>query len=104
PAHQRGVTLAYFRGAFGPGFRALDHESALGADRHDHRVLHHLRLHETEDLGAEVVGSVAPTDATPGDLAAAQMQPLHARAVDVDFVERAGPGEEFDPLRMNLDR
>ena len=42
--------------------RALDHEPALGADRDDQRVLDHLRLHQAEDLGAEVLAA-GPTTA-----------------------------------------
>ena len=42
---------------------ALHHEAALRPDRHDHRVLHHLRLHQAEHLGAEVLAPVRPADA-----------------------------------------
>ena len=42
---------------------ALQHEAALRADRHDQPVLQHLRPHQAEHLGAEVVEAVAPADA-----------------------------------------
>src|SRR5688572_22544215 len=35
-------------------------EAALGAGRHDHRVLDHLRLHQPEYLGAEIIAPVGP--------------------------------------------
>ena len=49
--------------------RALEHEPALRADRHDHRVLDHLRLHQAEDLGAVVLEPVRPADAAARDRA-----------------------------------
>ncbi len=52
------------------GHLALQHEAALRAHRHDHRVLDHLGLHEAQDLGAEVVVAVAPADPAAGHHAA----------------------------------
>ena len=40
------------------GGRALEHEPALRAHRHDDRILDHLRLHQTEHLGAEILRPV----------------------------------------------
>ena len=67
------------RGRVGSG-GCLTDEAALGADRDDHRVLDHLRLHQAEDLGAEVLAPVRPADAAARDLAAAQVDALHAPA------------------------
>ena len=74
-------------GAFGqPGVavrrrrQLLGIEAALGAGRHDHRVLDQLRLHQAEDLGAEIVAPVGPAQAAAGDRAAAQVDALDARA------------------------
>ena len=50
---------------------ALDHEAALRANRNDQRVLDHLRLHQAQDLGAEVLAPVRPAQATARHLAAA---------------------------------
>ena len=41
----------------------------LAPRRHDHRVLHLLRLHQAEDLGAEVFAAVRPADAAARDAA-----------------------------------
>src|SRR6185369_8174293 len=51
--------------------------------------LHDLRLHEAEDLGAEVLGTIAPADPPARDLPGAEMDALHRHGVDVHFVERA---------------
>ena len=40
---------------------------ALRASRYDDRILDHLGVHEPEDLGAEIVGSVAVADPATGD-------------------------------------
>ncbi len=91
PLHQRAVT----RDAFGlhgfavaAGGRPLDDEAALGADRHDHRVLDLLRLHQAQDFGAKVLAPVGPADAAARHLAAAQVNALHARRVDEDLDHR----------------
>ncbi len=61
------------------GRRALEHESALGADRDDQRVLDHLRLHQAEDLGAEVLAPVRPPQTAAGDLPPTQVDALDPR-------------------------
>ncbi len=61
------------------GQRASDHESALGADGHDHGVLDLLRLHQPEHLGAEVLATVRPADASARDVSHPQMHAFHAR-------------------------
>jgi hypothetical protein len=58
---------------------AADDERALGARRHDDRVLDHLRLDQAEHLGAEVVATVGPTQATAGHGAEPQVHALDAR-------------------------
>ena len=69
--------------------RALDDEAALGADGHDQRVLDHLGLHETEDLGPEVLAAIGPAQAAAGDRAASQVHALDPGRVDEDL--EAGP-------------
>ena len=54
--------------AIGRRRQALGHEAALGADRHDHGVLDLLRLHEAQDLGAEILRPVGPAQATAATL------------------------------------
>jgi hypothetical protein len=74
--------------AVGRRRRLLQHEAALGADRHDDGVLHHLRLHQAEHLGAKVLRPVRPAQPAARDLAAAQVDALEARRVDEDLVQR----------------
>ena len=62
--------------AIGRVHRLLDHEPALGAHRHDHRVLDHLRLHQAQHLGAEILAPVRPAQPAARHLAAAQMDAL----------------------------
>ena len=48
-------------------WQCLRQEAALGAGRHDDRVLDLLRLAEAQHLGAEVLGAVRPADAAARD-------------------------------------
>ena len=82
----------------------LQDEAALRPDRHDDRVLDHLRLHEAEDLGPEVVVAVAPADPAAGDAAAAQVDALDAPRVDVDLDHRPRRRHALDLLAVDLDR
>jgi hypothetical protein len=96
--------LGELRLAAAAGGRPLDHEAALGAHRHDDGVLHHLRLDQAEDLGAEVLAAVRPADAAARHHATAQVDPLHARRVDEDLELRLGVGQLADALAVELDR
>ena len=84
--------------------RALHDEPALGPHGHDHRVLHHLRLHQPEDLRAEVVGPVAPPQAATGDRPTTQMDSFDLRRAHEDLESRARFGEERDVARSQLHR
>ncbi len=81
----------------------LRHEATLGADRHDHRVLHLLCLAEAEHLGAEILRPVRPADAAARHAAEAEMQPVDARAVHEDLAERAWRGQSVDGMRIELE-
>ena len=82
----------------------LRHEAALGADRHDDRVLDLLRLHQPEDLGAEILRPVGPADAAARDLAEAQVHALDPRRIDEDLVERLRQRQAFELAARELDR
>ena len=84
--------------------RALQHEAALRADRHDHGVLHHLRLDEAQHLGAEILRPVRPAQAAARDLAAAQVHALEARRVDEDLEHRLRLGQPGHLGRVELER
>ncbi len=71
----------------------LGEEAALGADRHDHGVLDHLCLDQTQHLGAEVFATVRPAQAATGNRAEAQMGTFHTRAAHEDFAVRARLGQ-----------
>ena len=86
-----------------PHRQVLGHEAALGADRHDHRILHLLRLHQAENLGAEVLRPVGPADAAARHLAEAQMHALDARRIDGDLVERARQRQVGDLAALELE-
>ena len=49
----RGTRLAVYIGG-----QILQHEAALGPDRHNDRVLDHLRFHQTQNLGPKVLEPV----------------------------------------------
>lgn len=82
----------------------LGDEAALGADRHDHGVLDHLRLDQAEDLRTEVLTPVGPAQAAARDLAEAQVHALDPRRVHPDLVRRAGRRQVGDGLRVELHR
>ena len=84
--------------------RPLHHEAALGADRDDHHVLHHLRLHQAEDLGAEVFHAVRPAQAAARHAPAAQVHAFDARRIDPDLEHRARLGQPRHALRVELER
>ena len=51
----------------------LDHEAAFGSDGNDDGVLDCLRLHQTQDFGAEVFAAVTPAQSTAGHRTESQM-------------------------------
>ncbi len=73
-----GDAFGHHRVAVTAGRRTLDEEAALGADRHDHGVLHHLRLDQAQHLGAEVLAAVRPAQAATRNRAEAQVHAFHA--------------------------
>ena len=78
------------RGVAGRGGRSLDHESALGADRDDHSVLHRLRLHQSQDLGAEVLPAITPAQTAARHRTETQVYTLDPGRVDEDLEFRPG--------------
>ena len=86
------------------GRQTFREEPALGPDRHDDGVLDLLGLHQTQNLGAEVVAAVRPAQATTGDRAEAQVNALDMRCPDEDFAERLGQGQVGQFARGDLDR
>ena len=85
-----------------PARRALQHEPALAAVRHDHGVLDHLGLHQPEHLGAVVLAPVRPADAAARDEAATQVDALHLGIADEDLEERRRGGHRRDVGRAQL--
>ncbi len=81
----------------------LAEEPALGADRHDHGVLDHLRLDQAEHLGAEVVATVGPAQPTARDRAEAQVHALDPRRVDEDLEARPRRRQVGDRRRLHLE-
>ncbi len=107
PVHEglvAGDDLLEQRGAVAARRRPLDDEAALGADGDDHRVLHRLRLHQAQHLGAEVLAAVRPTDPAARDLPAAQVHRLGPRRVDEHLEHRPRLGQIGDQVRVELER
>jgi hypothetical protein len=105
-AAQEGLVAGHAFGeeriAIGGRRRPLDDEAALRADRHDDRVLDHLRLHQAQHLGAEILAPVRPAQAAARHAAAAQVHALHARRVDPDLEHRRGSGRPCTSAGLNL--
>ena len=86
------------------GRQIFRHEAALGADRHDHRVLDVLRLDQAENFGAEILRPVGPANAAARHLAEAQMHGFDPRRIDEDFVERPRQRHVVDFAAGEFDR
>ncbi len=99
-----GDALRLVRVPVGGRRRLLEHEAALGPDRHDHGVLHHLCLDQPEHLGAEVVAAVRPAEPAACHRAEPQVYALEPRRVDEDLVLRPGRRQVRDRFRVELDR
>jgi hypothetical protein len=77
-------------------------EAALRADRHDDRVLDHLRLHQAQHLGAEILAPVRPAQAAARHAAAAQVDAFHARRIDEISNIGRGSGRPCTSAGLNL--
>jgi len=86
------------------GGELLGVEAALGAGRHDHRILDALRLHQPEDFGAEVVTPIRPAQAAACNRAGAQVDALDPRRIDPDLAPRHGGGQAGDQVAVELER
>lgn len=107
---QAGNEDAVARHAFGGDLvtaaaqrQAARQEAALGADRHDYRVLHLLGFYQAQHLGAEVFLTVGPAQATTGDVAKAQVHALDPWRVD-EYLELGHWFRQFgDQLGVELE-
>ncbi len=97
-----GLDLGAQRRRIGRGL--LHDEAALRARRHDHGVLDLLRLHQPEDLGAEVFAAVRPADAAPRDAPGAQVHALDARRVHEQLEHRPGERQVGHERGIELQR
>ena len=68
--------------------QATGHEATLGTHRHDHRILHLLRLDQAEHLGAEVLLAIRPAQPAARHRTEAQVHALDARRIDEDLEQR----------------
>ena len=62
--------------------RTFAEKAALGASGYDDGVLDHLRFHQPQHFGAEVLTPVRPPQAAAGDVAAAQVHAFDLGRVD----------------------
>ncbi len=106
PADERLIArddLALDRVAIAGRQRFAD-EAALRAVRHDHGVLHLLRLHQAEHLGAEVLAPIRPANAAASDLRRPQVHGFHALRVDEDLEPRLRFRQVRQRVRIELER
>ena len=92
------------RVAVGRGRQLLGIKAALRAGRHNHRILDHLRLHQAQNLGPEIVAPVRPADAAASDRPAAQMDAFDTRAEHPDLAPRHRCGKSGHQRRIELER
>ncbi len=84
-------------------WQALRDEAAFGAHRHDECVFDILGLHETQDLGAEILAPVGPADAAARHVAHAQMHAFDPWTVDEDLEFRARQRQIRDLAGIELE-
>ena len=82
--------------------RLAHDEPTLRAQRHDHGVLHVLRLHQSQDLGAIILTTVGRAQPTARDHAHAKVHPLGIGRVDEDLPPRPRVGKLRDSSRIDL--
>src|SRR5438128_2533012 len=87
--------------AIGHRRQLLGIETALGAGRNDHCVLDQLRLHQAQDLGAEIVAAVRPASASAGNGPTAEVNALDAGAVYPDLAPRHWARKAGDERRID---
>ncbi len=81
----------------------LQHEAALGSNRHDDRVLDLLGLDQTEDFGAEVFATIRPAQAAARHLATTQVHAFDPGRIHPDFKQRLGLGHARHFTRVELE-
>ena len=104
PAHEGAVLLAGLMShGFPVGERPEADEPALRPAGHDDRVFHHLGEHQSHDLGAEVVRAIRVADASSRHRRTPQVDPLHPRRTDPDFVLETALRHTLQPLAVELE-
>ena len=98
-----GLTGGHPRIAVAHRRQLLGEESALGAGRNDERVLNHLSLDETEDLGAEVITTIRPPQAAAGHCSKAQVHALNLRRVHPHLQGWLRLGHEAEVVGADLE-
>src|SRR3546814_14445913 len=73
-------------------------EAAFGPGWNDARVLHALRLHQSQYLGTEIVTPAGPAHTTPPHPAGPQVHPLYTRGLSPAFPPGPACGQAR-PLR-----
>ena len=71
-------------------------ETALRADRHDHRILDLLGFHQAQNFGAEIVAPVRPAKTAAGDGSETQMHAFDIGRIDEDFDMRPRQRQFFE--------
>ena len=101
------VALLAFLGparAVGRGIGQMGgNEAALGARRHDDRVLDHLGLDQAEDLGTEVLGTIRPTQASSRHRTETQVSSGDPRRIDEDLELGSWGWGEVELTRAHLE-
>ncbi|CRM91320.1 hypothetical protein [Pseudomonas sp. 22 E 5] len=83
--------------------QATRQEAALGAHRHDHRVLHLLGFYQAQYFGAEIFFTVGPAQAAPRHVTEAQVHAFNSWRVHKDFKLRHRLGQLGDGTRVELE-
>ncbi len=85
------------------GWHEARHEPALGAHRHDHRVLDHLRLDQPQNFGSKIFGAIRPAQPAAGNRPAAHVDTFEARGIDENLTPGSWLGYPFEPRGVELD-
>ena len=74
----------------------FDDEAAFGPNRDNDRVLDGLRLHQSQNLDAEIFTTIRPSQTAARNFSAAKMHSLHSWRVDPYLIHGTGLGQAFE--------
>ena len=105
PAHQRLIlTLSLLVSLFGVGRSHPGDKTTLRSARNDDGILDHLRVYEPQHLGAEIIRTIAPANATTRHRRPTEVHSLHSSRMDPHLEQELGRSRVFQVANQELKR